>query len=182
MPRAYDRNAYVERNAASILKGLAAGLVGGLVASWTMSQSQSLISRAAKQLDGNGDADSGGDGDDGDEPATVKAAESLSEHVLGRELRESEKEPAGELMHYATGAVAGAVYGALVAWQPRLRMGAGLPYGAAVWAIADEIAVPAAGLSEPPTEYPPSTHLSALSAHLVYGATLECVRRALMRG
>jgi hypothetical protein len=50
-------------------------------------------------------------------------------------------------------------------------------YGATLWATADEVAVPALGLSEPASEYPAAIHLQALASHLVYGvATWEAVR------
>jgi putative membrane protein len=51
-----------------------------------------------------------------------------------------------------------------------------------VWLGADEIGVPALGLSGPPTQYPLSVHLYALASHLVYGFTTELVRRTLRRG
>jgi len=56
-----------------------------------------------------------------------------------------------------------------------------LPFGAAVWAIADEGIVPAAGLSKSPTEYPLSIHAYALASHLVYGLTTELVRRTVRK-
>jgi putative membrane protein len=46
-----------------------------------------------------------------------------------------------------------------------------------VWLGADEIGVPAAGLSGPPTQYPLSVHLNALAGHIAYGMTTELVRR-----
>src|SRR5215831_9326800 len=52
---------------------------------------------------------------------------------------------------------------------------------AAVWLIADEIIVPALGLSKPPTKYPLSTHASSIASHLVYGMTTEIVRREIRR-
>ncbi len=54
-----------------------------------------------------------------------------------------------------------------------------MPFGAALWLGADEVAVPLFGLSGPPFAYPASTHASALAAHLVYGATADLVRRAV---
>ncbi len=62
---------------------------------------------------------------------------------------------------------------------PFVTIGAGLPFGAAVWLAADEAAVPALGLSESPTEVPLSTHAYALVSHFVYGVTTEVVRRAI---
>jgi uncharacterized membrane protein YagU involved in acid resistance len=55
--------------------------------------------------------------------------------------------------------------------------GSGALFGTALWAAADEIAVPALGLSTPPIEHPPSTHAYALASHVVYGLTAETIRR-----
>ncbi len=60
-------------------------------------------------------------------------------------------------------------------------MGAGLPFGSAVWAIADDVVVPALGLSKSPTAYPLSTHAYALTSHWVYGLTTELVRKAVRK-
>jgi uncharacterized membrane protein YagU involved in acid resistance len=73
----------------------------------------------------------------------------------------------------------GAAYGAVIARTRRLTPAAGLMFGAGVFAGADEIGVPLAGLSGPPTQYPISSHLEALAAHLVYGVTADLVRRGL---
>jgi uncharacterized membrane protein YagU involved in acid resistance len=50
-----------------------------------------------------------------------------------------------------------------------------------VWLLADELAVPAAGLSKSPKEFPLTTHIYALASHLVYGWITETVRRAVRR-
>ncbi len=52
-----------------------------------------------------------------------------------------------------------------------------MPFGAAVWLVADDAVVPALGFSKAVTEYPLSTHAYALSSHLVYGLTTDVVRR-----
>jgi uncharacterized membrane protein YagU involved in acid resistance len=65
--------------------------------------------------------------------------------------------------------------------MPAATVAEGLPFGAAVWLIADEAIVPAAGLSRKPSEYPPSIHAYAFASHLVYGLTTELVRRAIRR-
>jgi uncharacterized membrane protein YagU involved in acid resistance len=62
---------------------------------------------------------------------------------------------------------------------PDVTAGSGMPFGAAVWLAADDITVPAVGLTKWPTEYPLSTHVYALTSHLVYGLTTEAVRRAV---
>jgi uncharacterized membrane protein YagU involved in acid resistance len=94
-------------------------------------------------------------------------------------LKESEKEAAGALVHYALGTATGGLYGAVVEFAPEVTTAAGLPFGAAFWLIADETAVPLLGLSKGPTEYPLSTHVYALTSHLVFGLTTEVTRRAV---
>ena len=174
---------------ANIWKGLVAGLAGGLVASWTMNQFQAAWTRMA----GNSEKPHGAqsmqpsEGSKGDQEqdvkeqddATVETAKVISRQVFGHELQESEKRPAGAVVHYAFGAVTGGLYGALAEVTPQVTSAAGIPFGAAFWLLADEIAVPALGLSKGPDEYPVSTHAYALASHLVYGVTAEMSRRAL---
>jgi putative membrane protein len=116
---------------------------------------------------------------DDETPATVKAADALSEEVFGHELTKSEKEVAGPAMHYAFGAATGGVYGAMAELVPNVTVGAGMPFATAVWFLADEVTVPLLGLSKSPTQYPLSKHAYSLASHFVYGLTTEVVRRAV---
>jgi hypothetical protein len=175
----------------SAWKGIAAGAIAGLVATAAMTGFQSLWSAASKVMGDGEDEDDvahtsqGGQKEqqssDQDESSTVKVAEIVADKILGRTLDESGKKLAGEVVHFAFGAVTGAEYGALAEYVPTTTLGAGMPFGASVWLTADEIALPALGLSKPPTAYPPSLHLYAFSAHLVYGFTLEAVRKLVRR-
>jgi uncharacterized membrane protein YagU involved in acid resistance len=79
------------------------------------------------------------------------------------------------------GATSGAIYGAVAEVMPAATVAEGLPFGAAVWLIADEGVVPASGLSKESSDYPPSIHAYAFASHLVYGLTTELVRRAVRR-
>jgi hypothetical protein len=172
-----------------ILKGIVAGLAGGFVASWTMNQFQAALIKLTSNSEKSHGAQSmqPAEGSSGDESqdakeqddATVETAKVISRNVLGRELKESEKESAGAMVHYAFGTMTGGLYGALAEVSPQITAGAGLPFGVAFWLVADEVAVPALGLSKGPTEYPVSTHAYALASHLVYGLTAELSRRAL---
>lgn len=174
---------------ADIWKGMIAGLAGGLVASWTMNQFQAAWTRLAEGDEKSHGAQSmqpseGSKGEQGrdvqeQDDATVETAKVISRNVFGHELQESEKEPAGAAVHYAFGTATGALYGALAEVTPQVTAGAGVPFGAAFWLIADEISVPLLGLSKGPAQYPASTHLYALASHLVYGVTAELSRRAV---
>jgi len=173
----------------NILKGVVAGLAGGLLASWTMNQFQAAWMRAVGGNDKPHGAQSlqpaeGSQGDQSQDAkeqddATVETAKVISKNVFGHELQESEKKPAGAAVHYAFGAASGGLYGALAEVSPQVTSAAGLPFGAAFWLIADEISVPLLGLSRGPTAYPVSTHVYAFASHLVYGLTTELSRRAL---
>lgn len=173
----------------SVWKGAAAGVVAGLVGSFVMTQFQTLVGKLtegapeenSQHSSDRGAGESAEDkGDDGDD-ATVKAAARLSRGLFHHELDGEEKKVAGPAVHYAMGAVSGAVYGAAAELAPAVSWGVGLPFGAAVWLTADEVAVPALGLSEAPTEYPASVHAQALAAHLVYGLVTDLVLRGLRR-
>jgi hypothetical protein len=161
-------------------KGLAAGVVGGMVASWAMDRFQywwlsfgrgdELQLQKTWSDDGNQD-----------EPATVKTASAISEGVFGHSLTAREKEIAGPIVHYAVGTTAGAVYGLAAEYEPDVTTLAGIPFGAAFWMVVDEGALPLLGLAKGPSAYPISTHAYALVSHLVFGLTAEVVRSRVRR-
>lgn len=164
---------------AHICAGIATGALGGFLGAFVMNQFQSLWSSASKLL-----AESQGtqqqQSSSQDEDATQNTAREISEHVFDHELTESEKGKAGTAVHYGIGTLMGAVYGISAEALPISRAGRGTIYGAAVWLFADEIAVPAFGLSGSPLKTPLSTHARALSSHLLYGFATDTVRRVLM--
>ena len=184
----------------NVWKGLIAGLAGGLVASWTMNQFQAAWTRVAEGFEkphgaqsmqpsegsnpnempdsSNALSESKAEKEDQDD-ATVETAKVISRNVLGHEITESEKKPAGAAVHYAFGTLTGGLYGAMAEVTPQVTAGVGLPFGAVFWVVADEVAVPVLGLAKRPTEYPVSTHVYALASHLVYGVTAELSRRAV---
>jgi hypothetical protein len=180
----------------NIYKGIAAGVAGGLVGSLAMNQFQELLGKlmeneerphGAQSLQqgspehgiGRELAERGGD--EPDDNAAVRTGNAVSELVLDHHLTKSEKETAGAIAHYAMGVTSGAIYGAVAEMMPTATVAEGLPFGAAVWLIADEGIVPAAGLSRDSSDYPLSIHAYAFASHLVYGLTTEIVRRAVRR-
>lgn len=113
--------------------------------------------------------------------ATVKTANRASQLMRGRPVAEEHEAAAGQGVHYGFGGLIGALYGGLAEAAPAVTMGAGVPFGAVLWVLSDEIMVPALGLSKPPTQHSPKTHIYALASHLVYGAATEGARRALRK-
>lgn len=177
----------------SVAKGMAAGLIGGLAASWVMNQFQMMLSKALEGREKPHGAQSLQDGspqhgagaelrerglEDARDNAAERTANMIAAKVFDHELSKSEKHVGGEIAHYAFGATTGAIYGAASELLPEVAVGAGLPFGVAVWLIADEIVVPALGLSKSAGNYSVSKHAYALASHLVYGVATDLFRRA----
>jgi putative membrane protein len=173
-----------ERIAANdVARSALIGAIAGLAAGYVMNEFQNTWNRIKDgrekrhQHSGQHPKQEAGEPED----TTVKAASKISENIFGHELSAREKEVAGPVMHYAVSVLSGALYGAAAAVEPRVRTGFGTGFGTAVWLLADEIAVPASGLSRKPQDYPLSTHAYALVSHWVYGATTEAVYRTFSR-
>ncbi len=178
----------------NVWKGLAAGLVAGLVSSYAMNGFQALWSKLSengndsedqksskREAKSEGAKNKGAKSEEESEDATVKTASAISENVFDHRLTKSEKKVAGPAVHYSFGTAMGGFYGAMAEFVPAFTTGAGAPFGAAVWAAADEVALPALGLTKSPTEYPISNHAYALASHIVYGVTTDAVRRLVRR-
>lgn len=188
------RNATEDIDGAAILKGFAAGAVGGLIGSWLMTKTHKLLTKA--MAGGRTDGDCGCVGQEsgssigerqferqpgmGSDPATAKTARVISQTVLNRDLTGDEQRFAAPAVHYGFGAFMGGVYGALTGAAPTTATGAGLPFGALLWLVGDELAVPALNLGKPRSRRPITEHGAMLAAHLVYGAATDVVRRGLV--
>jgi hypothetical protein len=175
----------------SISNGLLAGALAGIAGALAMNQLQRLASYARGGREapdatvgiprtGRGPQPAQAIGNASDD-ATARTANVMTS-TAGYPLTDPHaKQIAGEFVHLAFGALNGALYGALVEANPRLRAGAGVPFGLAVWAIADEGIVPALGLSRSPRENSAALHAYSFTSHVVYGATTELVR-GMLRG
>ena len=148
----------------SLAKGAVAGLAAGLAASLAMD----LFQRATQSLLPPSDA----------EPATEQAADAVAEAATGAPVPDEDKPMAGQAIHYAFGALLGLSYGVAAELSPQATAGHGGAFGLGAAMLFDEAAVPAAGLSGPPTDTPPAVHLYGLASHLVFGLVAETVRRA----
>jgi putative membrane protein len=141
-----------------------------LLASWVMSEFHDAWKVAS------------GERDVGDEPNTVKVADAVTEATVGEPVPEEYREPAGAAVHYGFGMFLGALYGAAVEVRPETSAGFGTAYGAAVSLVADEMAMPALGVSPPRLgscgfDAPPRPCLTPS-----FGVALEAARRLLITG
>jgi putative membrane protein len=153
----------------NLWKGFLAGALGGLAASFAMSQFHALFQKAGSAALPSG------------EDSTVRAASAVSRTVFHHKLTLDQKKIAGPTVHYSFGANVAAIYGTTAELAPLVSTGWGIPFGAAVWLGAHVITVPALGLSEPITHSAPRAEAVEFGAHLVYGAVVEGLRRFLRR-
>ena len=178
----------------NIIKGAASGLVAGFIASWVMNQFQEVLSLVFEGREKPHGAQSLQEGlpdhgagallqerglDDSSDDAAERTANFVAVEVFNQELSKNEKNIGGAIAHYMFGASTGAAYGIGAELFPSIVSAAELPFGAAVWVVADEIVTPALGLSKAAGSYSFSKHVYAFSSHLVYGVTTEFVRRSL---
>jgi uncharacterized membrane protein YagU involved in acid resistance len=165
----------------NLWKGILAGMVGGLVAAWVMTEFQSVLSGTAKTLPTGRLADEFEARQKEEMKSTTDTADQVSIFVRGKKLTKSEKEKAAPVIHYAFGALMGGIYGATVEMKPEVKTMSGIRYGTALFVGADRIVLPALGLSKPPASFPFSHRAYGFASHLVYGTTAELVRRIVRR-
>lgn len=178
----------------NIWKGLAAGLAAGVAATLVMGQFQKSAAKATQALD---TASRRAKGESEGRIATEQAAEQaasandegsigkvarvLVHAATGRTLYGEEKQKAGLAVHYTFGTLMGVVYGVMAEGFPAGTSGGGAAYGTMLFLGADEVAVPALGLSPMPTNTAVPSHLQHWAAHVVYGTTAEMVRSGVRR-
>jgi putative membrane protein len=172
-----------------IARGAVAGFVGGLAGTWAMNHFQAWWSQAVHGVEpvsaaGRHDARDWQELAEG-RNANELAAQTVAVRALDRPLDQRELGVGAAAVHFAFGGAMGGLYGAFWEVSPATRQMGGAAFGTAVWAAADEVAMPLLGLSRPTTEQPPERHIHAFTAHIVYGVTTEIVRsgmRALLIG
>lgn len=163
-----------------LVRGVLAGVAGGLVASWAMNEFEATAGRKLsnavetpadkRQLAAESD----------DQDATMRVADKVVETVTGgQHLTYAQRQIGGPIVHYTMGAVTGGVYGALAEYFPSVRAGFGTTFGVILFGTADVFGVSALGFDKWPDQYPLSSWASPLVAHLVYGSTTEFVRRVV---
>jgi putative membrane protein len=188
-----------KRDNQSLTRGIVAGAIGGLVASWIMNvfmeEAGPAVQHVAQHLDGTAhqgtsdreqpSAPSDESVSEKDEPkidATMKTADAVFSTITGgRHLSFESKQKGGPIVHYAFGAVMGALYGAAAEYAPVTRAGFGTVFASALFTGADLIAVPALNLSGSSAPAPISSLASPFSAHIVYGMATEAVRRLVRK-
>ena len=150
-----------KKDGAALLKGFAAGVIGGIVATAAKSIAEKVY---PPRVHGE------------PEPPEVTA-----EKIAGHPLEESTKAAASETIHWIFGAAAGGFYGVLAELYPKITAKSGATFGLTLMSLTHEGALPALGLSEPPEDQSFREHTSEASTHIIYGVVTEKVR-VVVRG
>jgi putative membrane protein len=195
--------------ATNILTGAAVGTLAGVVGAFLMVRFQNAVMNATSN--GNATADVPKHREPGhperkeQADASAQVADTAVELVTGKHLDREQRKRGGEIVHYAFGAGAGAVYGALAKLtaedaesirgtaNPEARATAnstatakavagGVAYGLGIWMAFDLVILPAMGLSPKPQEQAPGRLALGAAGHAVYGATLGAALGRILPG
>ena len=145
-----------KKDTSSLVKGLVAGVVGGLIATAAKTYAEKLY---PPRIHGE------------PEPPEVTA-----EKIAGHPLDEHTKEVAAETIHWVFGAVAGGFYGVLAELYPKITAKSGATFGLTLMSLTHDGALPVLGLTEPPEEHSFRENTSEATTHIVYGVVTEKVR------
>ena len=114
-----------------------------------------------------------------DESSTAAVGRMAYEQVTGEAPSKEEKAALSYGVHWTYGLLTTGLYGALRGRAGGADLAGGAGFGAALWALGDELAVPTLGLSQGPTAYPLRQHAHRLGAHLAFGLTTAAATQAL---
>lgn len=105
----------------------------------------------------------------------------LAEQVAGHNLPDEQRQLAMQGIHWIFGALAGAVYGALVEVEPSLGAWRGAAFGITLNRLTHESILPRMGLAASPQNQPTQERISEWVTHAAYGVATDTVRRAVRK-
>jgi putative membrane protein len=149
------------RNRPSLWKGFVAGAIGGLAGSAAKAAAESLYPPRIE----------------GQPVPPVVLAEKVSGRQLNLQLNSDQKKRVAMVVHRFFGTLTGGIYGALAEHQRWITSAGGTLFAAGLLLATHEAALPALGLSAPPSRQVPREQASEAVTHLVYGITVESLRK-----
>jgi predicted lipid-binding transport protein (Tim44 family) len=165
-----------------LLGGLAAGIIGGIVATWVLDKYQQGALEATRAAENAVNAEPFLSRRQEDrlreqQHAHAEAAERIAQSTFGKGLSRTQRRNAAPIVQYAIGALAGGAYGFAVEILPVVRRGYGSGYSNLLFLGGSQAMLPWLNLGTRQKITPAKN--GGLSAALIYGATLETTRRIL---
>lgn len=170
------------------IKGLFAGLGGGMVGLAVMNRfmartAEPVQRRQEEHPRQHHDVSVTGWHPREGENATAALAKNVYRSRTGRDLPAERAEKAGMMVHTGYGLLTAVGYGMVRGRRRGADLKGGALFGAGLWLLGDEIAVPLLGLSQGPKAHSPALLVQTLAAHIAFGvavaATAQTLRRVL---
>jgi putative membrane protein len=148
----------------SLLKGLLAGVAGGLVGSAAKVLAETLIPPRTQ----------------GQPPPPALVIERVA-NAAGEQPAEATRRAGAQGIHWGFGTLLGGVYGVAAELSPQVTSWRGAVFGLTVNKFAHEQLLPRMNLVEPVARQPAQERISEWVSHVVYGVTTDLVRRAVRK-
>jgi uncharacterized membrane protein YagU involved in acid resistance len=165
--------------------GALGGAAGLLVMEGLRQVTKPMVERAPKPSDDGSPEDRSisplGVQHEQDESATDAVGRLAHVRMTGRSPSAGTKRKLSWAVHLGYGLVVAAGYGLLRAGRVRHSWREGAAFGAALWLMGDQLAVPLLGLSDKPSAYPAARHLQSLATHIGFGIATATVVGAFSR-
>jgi hypothetical protein len=168
------------RHETELLAGLAAGVVGGIVATWVLDKYQQGAVEATRRAEKAVKAEPVLSRQQEDQlreqqQAHAETAHRIAKSTVGKKLSRAQQHNADCVVHYAAGALAGGIYGLSAEILLAIRRWYGMGYAKAIFLGGSEPLLPWLGVGPRQAQVTPA----GLPAPLVFGAALETTRRFL---
>lgn len=148
----------------SLLKGLLAGVAGGLAGSAAKVIAEKLF---PPRTEG--------------QPAPPVLVVERAANAAGAQPSEATKQVGAQGIHWGFGTMIGGAYGIAAELTPKVTSWRGAVFGLTVNRLAHDQMLPKMKLVEPVAEQPAQERVSEWVTHVVYGVTTDLVRRAVRK-
>ncbi len=157
-----------------MLRDLIRGAVAGTIATWLMDQVTKALLQDQSEAVTEKEKAARPDGQ-----TSVELMVERIEETAGVELSDDQRALGQQLIHYALGAVPGALYVFARERIPGVGAARGLIYGALLFVFNDEWLNWRLGFAGSPGSYPTETHMRGLVGHLVLGGATDVLADVL---
>ena len=139
----------------SVVRGILAGMAGGLAATWVMNQFLAGPGQKPQHA---------AQSDEENREQQAHSSEPREDATLSR----AEEENGGPIVHYAFGALAGGFYGALAEYSSTVTSGFGTSFGGALFRTTDSLAIPALNLAPSLSDQPGGRGVALRGPHCLW--------------